>query len=370
MVRFLEASNGMNSPSSPFVRRESNIELLRIVAMLAIVAHHSVVNSTVWELFNPVLPTANSVFLQLWGMWGKTAINVFVLITGYFMCKSRLTARRYLKMLFEILFYSYVMWLVLSVTGYDTLTWRAALRRPYTLLAKQDGGFISAFMWMYLLIPAFNVYLHGTTRQNLYATLAVLLGMFSVCGTFLDAKVYHHVFWYATLYLVGAAIRLHPFGWMKRGKTCMALLAVSMVAAWCSVIGLVWLSKWLGRPVRHPYFFVADSHKLLAFTTALFAFLVFKNWKLPQSRFVNAVASTTFGVLLIHAASDGMRKWLWQDFLDVPSAYSFSLPALIGYSAFVMVAVCAVCSMLDWLRILFVEKPMLRWIDTRNYKTF
>ena len=60
--------------------QKTNIELLRIVAMLAIVAHHYVVNSTVAGLFDPMHPTANSMFLQLWGMWGKMAINVFVLI--------------------------------------------------------------------------------------------------------------------------------------------------------------------------------------------------------------------------------------------------------------------------------------------------
>lgn len=39
--------------------RSSNIELLRIVAMLAIVMHHYVVNSTVAGLFDATHPTAN-----------------------------------------------------------------------------------------------------------------------------------------------------------------------------------------------------------------------------------------------------------------------------------------------------------------------
>ena len=50
--------------------RNSNIELLRILAMFAIVAHHYVVNSTVWQLFDPIHPTANSIFLHLWGYVG------------------------------------------------------------------------------------------------------------------------------------------------------------------------------------------------------------------------------------------------------------------------------------------------------------
>ncbi len=176
--------------------RSSNIELLRIVAMLTIVAHHYVVNSTVRKLFDPVHPTANSMFLQLWGMWGKTAINVFVLITGYFMCKSKLTTKRYLKMLLEIVFYSWVTWFVLSACGYDMLSWKGFVRRLflYGILKSQNNGFVPAFMWMYLLIPALNVYLLGATKRNLYCTIGVLVSMFTLCGTFLDTKVYHHVF--------------------------------------------------------------------------------------------------------------------------------------------------------------------------------
>jgi hypothetical protein len=81
---------------------------------------------------------------------------------------------------------------------------------------------------------------------------------------------------------------------------------------------------------------------------------------MPQSRFINAVASTTFGVLLIHAAPDGMRKWLWQDLVDVPMAYSLSLPLLVGYSIAVMFGVFAVCSAIDYMRIKFVERPVFK----------
>ena len=87
-------------------KRQSNIELLRIVSMFLVVAHHYVVNSGVNELFDFSKPvSANTLFLQWWGMWGKTAINAFVLITGYFMCRSRLTIRKMLKLYLEVQFY-------------------------------------------------------------------------------------------------------------------------------------------------------------------------------------------------------------------------------------------------------------------------
>ncbi len=79
------------------LKRKSNLELLRIVAMITIVAHHYVVNSGITNEFDYSSITLNMVFLQLWGMWGKTAINVFVMITGYFMCSRQLTVRRIAK---------------------------------------------------------------------------------------------------------------------------------------------------------------------------------------------------------------------------------------------------------------------------------
>ena len=63
--------------------RKSNIELLRIIGMLMIVAHHYVVNSGIMNAFETGNTSMNYVFLTLWGMWGKTGINVFILVSGF-----------------------------------------------------------------------------------------------------------------------------------------------------------------------------------------------------------------------------------------------------------------------------------------------
>lgn len=42
------------------------------------------------------------------GGWGKTTINAYVLITGYFMCKSQMTWRKLAKLVLEIKFYDVI----------------------------------------------------------------------------------------------------------------------------------------------------------------------------------------------------------------------------------------------------------------------
>ena len=76
------------------LHRDSNIELFRIITMFFIVAHHYVVNSGLTLDDGPIAAnplSANSIFLLLFGAWGKIGINCFVMITGYFMCKSNIT---------------------------------------------------------------------------------------------------------------------------------------------------------------------------------------------------------------------------------------------------------------------------------------
>ena len=95
--------------------RKSNIELLRIIMMFSIVAHHYVINSGLMDAFDTGIASKaslNYVFLSLWGMWGKTGINVFILISGYFMCTSSLTIRRYCKILLEWALYHFVIYFI------------------------------------------------------------------------------------------------------------------------------------------------------------------------------------------------------------------------------------------------------------------
>ena len=89
-------------------QRSSNLELYRIICMLMIVAHHFVVNSGLTAdggILDMYPNSANTIFLRLFGAWGKTGINCFMLITGYFMCTSKITFRKYLKLLLQVYFY-------------------------------------------------------------------------------------------------------------------------------------------------------------------------------------------------------------------------------------------------------------------------
>lgn len=109
--------------------RESGLELYRIIAMLLIVAHHYVVNSGLLDVMYESPLEGKAVFMFLFGMWGKTGINCFVLITGYFMCTSRITLRKFLKLLLMVYLYRIVIYVIFTATGYDEVTLSGIVKR-------------------------------------------------------------------------------------------------------------------------------------------------------------------------------------------------------------------------------------------------
>jgi hypothetical protein len=99
----------------------------------------------------------------------------------------------------------------------------------------------------------------------------------------------------------------------------------------------------------------------LAVAVGVFAFLFFKNLRIPYNKFINTVGASTFGVLLIHANSDTMRRWLWKDTLDNVGHYSDSLMPL--YAIGCVIGIFTICCAIDIIRINLLEMPFFKWWD-------
>ncbi len=342
--------------------RNSNLELLRIISMLLIIGHHFVVNSGITEYYDFNSITPNMIFLQFWGMWGKTAINVFVLISGYFMCTSVLTVKRFGKIYLEAKFYKLVLFILLFMLDYQTLGLKSIFKLLFGYWYGIGNGFTSSFLAFYLLIPFFNILIKNMNKKLHLLLVALLVFMYTIVGTFfMNNSIFSEPIWYGVLYFVAAYIRLYPAEWMTSKKTINSILFVCIGLAYTSILVVDFIGVRFGFEAY--YYMIADSNKFLAFMIGLFTFLLFNNLNIKQSNAINSIATTTFGVLCIHANSDAMRTFLWKDLLKVPEAYFMDTGELFLFALFSMFIVFCVCSVIDMLRIRFVEKPLLQWLD-------
>ena len=168
----------------------------------------------------------------------------------------------------------------------------------------------------------------------------------------------NYVTWFSILFIIASYTRLYPKDWFGNIKITGILMAVSLVLSWASVVALATLSRMVEKNIGISYFFVSDSNKILALATGVSAFLFFKNINIGDSRIINTIAASTFGVLLIHANSNTMRRWLWQDTFNNVGAYE-SGNAVI-HAVVSVLLIYAVCTVIDICRITLLEAPLMK----------
>lgn len=343
--------------------RNSNLELFRIITMLIIVAHHYVVNSGLLPMIyeSPSLGS-KEIFLLLFGWGGKTGINCFVLITGYFMCTSKITALKYGKLMAERYFYAILFFVVFCVSGYSVFSRKEFLKMMFPFYTIQYN-FTVCFLLFYLFIPFLNKLIHALTEKEHLILIILCLCIYTILPSFANVTVgYSYVTWFMVLYFIASYIRLYPKESFNGAKRWGLLMVGSVLLSWISVVMQAWIGSKSGK-VQTAFFFVSDSNKILAVSTAISAFMFFNNLKVKQSRFINKVAASTFGVLLIHANSDTMRQWLWKDVLN--NAGWYHSPWIYLHAVISVLGVYVVCTLIDmvWKRML--EKPFLEWLDAK-----
>ena len=315
-----------------------------------IVAHHYVVNSGLLDCIDAQNTLQlRDYFLLLFGWGGKTGINCFVLITGYFMCTSRITKKKFLKLLGERYFYAIVLWAVFFISRFEPFSIKGFLKMLFPFFSVADN-FTGCFLLFYLLIPFLNKLIHSLSEKQHLALLGWCLGVYVILPSFAKATVvFNYVTWFSILYIIASYIRLYPKEWFENQKIVGITAGASLLLSWMSVVFLAVLSRKFEKPIGIAYFFVADSNKILALTTGVSAFLFFKNLKMGYSKIINKIAASTFGVLLIHANSNAMRRWLWEDVCNNVGVYK-SGNVMIHAICCVML-IYTVCTVIDIFRI-------------------
>lgn len=345
------------------LKRSSNLELFRIISMAAIIAHHFVVNSGITSSWSPVFENAmswRSLFFVVFGAWGKVGINCFVLITGYFMCEKQISTRKFFRLAFEVILYNIIIYIVFLFFGYEEITLSRIL--SIILPIKDiDDGFVSCFLMFYLFIPFINILIHNMTKGQHFRLTILLVFIYSVLGSVKYVTVaINLVSWFMTVYLVASYIRLYGAPWFHDNKIVVPLCLMSFGLSCATIINSMHYVAVNNEGVPI-YYWVNDANKILALTTAVTLFLIFRNIQIPQVRIINVFAASAFGVLCIHANSDAMREWLWQKIVNVERIYFSKYFSVIAVGWVLLIYF--VCALIDMCRVKLIENPILKAVD-------
>lgn len=327
---------------------------------ICIIAHHYVVNSGLTKLMNEAPLTPNSVFLTFFGGGGKIGINCFVLITGYYMCTSSITLKKFLKLFLEVEFYKIFIYIIFLFTGYIEFSVIGCLKYIIPITGIRTS-FTFSFLTFYLLIPFVNKLIHALNKKEHGILLGILLFIYSVMPSLkIVTFSLDYVIWFFIIYLIASYIRLYPMPIYENKVVWTLAMIGAVVLAYVSELVGLWIGVSQGN-LSLRYFFVSDSNKLLAIATAVCAFMFFKNLNLKYCKCINEVAATCFGVLMIHANSDTMRWWLWKDLLKNVEMFNSRYLVLHAFGS--VIGIFLVCMLIDIIRIKVLETPIFRLYD-------
>ncbi len=338
--------------------KQSNFELLRIVAMIFIVARHFVKYSGFD--FSAMPFAVPKIWLQFIQMGGKIGVNLFIFITGYFLINSnRFKISKIIKLWLQVFLYSagfYAVFLVCGLAPFSLKTFAKALL-PVTY---KEWWFVSAYFLLYIISPVLNKLLRSLSKSTYQKMLLVFFILWSVVYTFLFSNLECNDFlWFIYLYSVSAYIRL----WKDESNLpCYKYHIYAIVVAAVSFL-IVLLFDIIGIKIS----LFADNATIVykgqssfILLISIFMFLGFKNLKIKHSKIINTISSATFGVYLIHENSL-VRNFIWED-LFKSTGYSDTC-LIIPYSIGVIFLVYTACTIIELLRINLIEKYYMRLIN-------
>lgn len=304
-------------------KRMANFELLRILAMLMVVTMHFLSRTGALPAAGlGMLPKEREILGVIVESFCIVAVNVYVLLSGYFLSEKSFSFRRLVRLLCQILFYTLLIPPVLAALGVLSLSEALNPYHLWNCLFPVESGhywFVTAYVVMILFSPVLNAAAKALTRRQLKATILCLLFFFSF-GKSLSpfpfaADRYGYDFgWFLCLYLIAAYLRKHGSAWLygkKRGAalylgSCAGIAALALGSLFlCAETGI--LEYYTSVPFHYNF--------ILCLTGALGLFGFFAGLRIPEggmSAAVRRISPGVFGVYLIHEHADISARWaLW-----------------------------------------------------------
>lgn len=337
--------------------RQSNFELLRILAMFLIVAHHYSVHGG-WSY--PVGFDMHKFYVQSLSFGGKLGVNLFVLITGYFSYSSNFKWGCFVNTLSKTWFYSISIVLIFYVLAPSLVTVKFLIKS----MLPFNYWFVTTYLVLLVISPFINSFLSGLSKIQHFKFLAIFT---VICITPLLNSPIGNLSFFVYLYCMGGYIKEY-FEHKTVDKRNLFFLVFGGFLLIILSIALLDFLAGFNEVFNHPLYFIKSSSPFIIMMS-IGVFIWFKQMELGEVRFINTVSSSMFGVYLIHENSL-VRGVLWN---DIFRNGEYLTSDIYLHSVFAISSVFVVCVIielfknkaLDLINVKTIQLRISRWLDVK-----
>ena len=324
-------------------QRNTNIEYVRLFAIFIIILnHYSLLGG--FKYYDPL--SFNAILIQFIHFGGKLGVNLFIFISGYFSYTSeKINVRHIAKFLLEVTFYS----VIFAVFGlcFHTLSLKGIVRMLIPIPFVQ-WPFVTYYFLLMCLSFWLNKMMHSLSEKQ-HRVLIMGLGIiWCVIPTFFKADFGMSVFaWYVFVFMLAGYVRRTIDGMKTPPGKLFGIAAGSIGLILLSELVLDWIGAHYYWPVlKHAEHFRGINSLLILIATVTLAVGALK-LEPKHNRFIQAVASTTLGVFLIHD-NKAMIPLLWTKLLRTRHFTCSKYLILHAFGSCILILV--VCVIIDLIR--------------------
>lgn len=275
------------------MNRQSNIELLRIIAMFMILGLHvnfiAIGVPEIQVISNMPLQGFARLFTENMCIVG---VNVFVLISGWFGIHFK--TKGICSFIFQCLFFSLIVFIAFAATGQVEIN-RINIMSAF-LLYKNAYWFVWAYLFLYILAPVLNGFIDNANRGTVKRVIILFFAIQTITFIFTSTgftKTGYSPLSFIGLYLLARYYRLH------RQNNCKYIyLGIYLLCALCNTL-IYFIPAYLGQE-NNTIFSISISYtNPLNIIGALSLLLFFTKIDII-SKLINWVASSCFAVYLFH----------------------------------------------------------------------
>ena len=314
------STNPTTPPTTGENKRQLNFEILRIIAMCMIITMHYLTKG----LNVPKLSEDLSLSNMLWWLiyaFSVGAVNIYVLISGYFLVDSRWRIDKVFSLYLTVWLYSVLVPLTLGAIGIVDLRslklgdWQQLLLP----IEYEHYWFATAYVMMYILSPVLAIAVRSLNKELLRGVIAGLVVLFSVLKSINPYlipwdKYGNDVLWFIVLFMIAGYIR--RFG-IQASITVRVRVLTYILTSILIVISELILGVIVNNTGKLEYMMdmlYAYNHILVLISSvALFtAFIELKTDTINEKtgKIILLFSSSTFGIYLLHENLLVRNRWV------------------------------------------------------------
>jgi surface polysaccharide O-acyltransferase-like enzyme len=335
--------------------RESNFELLRILAIIGIIGSHFLGHGGI--LFATNLNQPNFYFANIFESFFNVSVNCFILISGYFSIKVKF--KRLLELELQILFYSFSIAIIFWALHIVKFSIKELILSMIPMLSMR-WWFITIYVALVLLSPFLNIFIDNITRHQHLKLLILLFLLFPVYSTIfsssLDNSLGFGIINFMFLYLIGSYIKRYNVKWSNKKSLLFFIISTLFI-----FLGTIILSIKSGKFNNHFY----SYNNIFILTQGISLFLLFKNFKF-YSIIINKISPFVFGVYLLDDHTY-IRNYIYKNIFYTAKFYYNNL--FIIHLVVSILIIFIICLFIEYLRSLLFKVTIYKIINSKviNY---